>query len=85
VGIPNALRLAAACHALMVVPLMAVGLVYPLGAFYFAGVVAVAILLAYEHALVRPNDLARVNVAFFQVNVVISVGLLAFAVVDLLV
>ena len=42
-------------------------------------------LLVYEHALVRPDDLTRVNVAFFQVNIVISMGLLAFGVVDLLV
>ena len=33
-------------------------------------------LLIYEHALVRPDDLSRVNVAFFQVNIVISIGLL---------
>ena len=57
----------------------------PLGRLYFAGVVAVAVLLAYEHALVRPDDLARVNVAFFQVNIAISLGMLAFGVVDLLI
>ena len=45
---------------------------------------AVAVLLIYEHALVRPDDLTRVNVAFFQVNIVISMGLLAVAVIDLL-
>ncbi len=44
-----------------------------------------AALLVYEHALVRPDDLTRVNVAFFQVNIVISLGLLAVAVLDLLV
>ena len=42
---------------------------------YLAGVAAVAILLAYEHWLVRPDDLSRVNQAFFTVNGVISVGL----------
>ena len=36
-------------------------------------------LLVYEHALVRPDDLTRVNLAFFHVNVVISMGLLASA------
>ena len=51
------------------------GLVYPLGPIYFMGVAAVAALLIYEHALVRPDDLTRVNIAFFQVNVVISMGL----------
>jgi 4-hydroxybenzoate polyprenyltransferase len=84
-GIRRALWLAAACHALMIVPLVALGLVYPLGPIYFVGVAAVAALLIYEHSLVRSDDLTRVNVAFFQVNVVISVGLLVVSVVDLLV
>jgi len=84
-GVPGALRLAAACHALMIAPLVALGFVYPLGWIYFLGVAAVAALLVYEHALVRPDDLTRVNLAFFQVNIAISVGLLAVAVLDLLV
>ena len=46
-----------------------------LGWIYGAGIAAVALLLIYEHALVRPDDLTRVNAAFFNVNVVISVGL----------
>jgi 4-hydroxybenzoate polyprenyltransferase len=84
-GVRRALWIAAACHALMIVPLVGLGLVYPLGLIYFVGVAAVAALLIYEHALVRPDDLTRVNIAFFQVNVVISMGLLVVAVVDLLV
>jgi 4-hydroxybenzoate polyprenyltransferase len=84
-GVRRALWIAAACHALMIVPLVGLGLVYPLGPIYFLGVAAVAALLIYEHALVRPDDLTRVNVAFFQVNVVISMGLLVVTVVDLLV
>ena len=83
-GIGPALRLAAACHAGMVVALVALGMSYPLGWPYFGGVAVVAILLVYEHALVRPNDLTRVNVAFFQVNIGISMGLLAVGVADLL-
>lgn len=84
-GVGRALWLAALCHALMIVPLVGLGLVYPLGPIYFVGVAAVAALLIYEHALVRPEDLTRVNVAFFQVNIVISLGLLVVTVVDLLV
>jgi 4-hydroxybenzoate polyprenyltransferase len=84
-GVQNALRVAVACHALMIVPLLVLGLIYPLGFVYFAGVAAVAVLLIYEHALVRPDDLSRVNVAFFQVNVVISIGLLVIGVLDLLI
>ena len=83
-GVRAALRLAAACHAAMVVALVALGWSYPLGAIYFAGVAAVAVLLIDEHALVRPDDLTRVNVAFFQVNIAVSLGLLACAVADLL-
>jgi 4-hydroxybenzoate polyprenyltransferase len=84
-GVQRALWIAAACHALMIVPLVGLGLVYPLGPIYFLGVAGVAGLLIYEHSLVRPDDLTRVNIAFFQVNVVISMGLLVVAVVDLLV
>ncbi len=84
-GVRRALWTAAACHTLMIVPLVGLGVVYPLGPIYFLGVVVVAALLIYEHALVRPDDLTRVNIAFFQVNVVISMGLLVVTVVDLLV
>jgi 4-hydroxybenzoate polyprenyltransferase len=84
-GVGNALRLASALHALMVVCLLGLGWAFPLGAIYFTGVALIAALLIYEHALVRPDDLSRVNQAFFQVNVLISLGLLAFGVVDLLV
>jgi 4-hydroxybenzoate polyprenyltransferase len=83
-GVRNALRIAAACHALMIIPLFVLGVIYPLGIVYFLGVAAVALLLIYEHALVRPDDLSRVNVAFFQVNIAISIGLLVVGVIDLL-
>jgi 4-hydroxybenzoate polyprenyltransferase len=84
-GVRRALWLAALCHGLMIVPLVGLGLIYPLGWVYFGGVAAVSGLLIYEHALIRPDDLTRVNTAFFNVNVVISVGLLLFSVVDILV
>ena len=58
---------------------------YPhLGWIYWGGVAAVAVLLAYEHALVRPDDLERVNVAFFHVNAVVSIGLFLVGTLDLL-
>ena len=82
-GVPAALRLAALSHALTVACLLALWLVAALGPVFLIGVIAVALLLAYEHWLVRPDDLSRVNVAFFQVNAVISVGLLAVGLADL--
>ena len=84
-GVAGALRLAAASHAVSVGCLIGLGLSYPLGALYYVGVAAVGALLVYEHAIVRPDDLGRVNVAFFQVNVAISVGLLVVGVADLLI
>jgi 4-hydroxybenzoate polyprenyltransferase len=84
-GVAAALRIASLCHLGMVILLAALPAVYPqLGWIYGAGVVAVAALLAYEHWLVRPDDLARVNVAFFQVNAVVSIGLFLVASLDLL-
>ena len=84
-GIPNALRLAAVCHAVMVGLLIALGWSFPLlGTFYFVGLGVVALLLAYEHAIVRPDDLTRVNVAFFQVNIGISLGLMTVGLADLI-
>ena len=83
VGIPSALRLAAFCHALMIVALIGLALSYPLGGIFFVGIAAAAGLLVYEHSLVRPDDLTRVNLAFFNVNVIISMGLLAFGLADL--
>jgi 4-hydroxybenzoate polyprenyltransferase len=85
IGVPRALHLAAVCHLGMVILLAALPWVYPqLGWIYGAGVAAVAVLLAYEHYLVRPDDLTRVNMAFFQVNAVVSIGLFAVGSLDLL-
>lgn len=83
-GVRGALRLAAACHLVMVVMLVALGVSVPLGPVFFVGLGTVAVLLLYEHSLVRPDDLARVNMAFFHVNVGISLGLLVVGLVDLL-
>ena len=86
-GVKSALRLAALCHLLALVLLAALPLICPqlaLGWIYGTGVTAVAVLLVYEHWLVRPDDLTRVNVAFFNINVIISLGLLVVGTVDLL-
>ncbi|HEX6962083.1 MAG TPA: 4-hydroxybenzoate octaprenyltransferase [Lacipirellula sp.] len=85
-GVAGALRLAAACHFATIVLLACLPLTFPpLGAVWWTGVAAVAGLLMYEHALVRPDDLAHVNTAFFNVNAVISLGVLLVGGVDLLV
>jgi 4-hydroxybenzoate polyprenyltransferase len=84
-GVRASLRVALLCHLIMLGLL--VGLYWAaapqLGAVYLIGVAAVALLLVYEHWLVRPDDLSRVNRAFFQVNGIISVGLFVVVVVQL--
>jgi 4-hydroxybenzoate polyprenyltransferase len=83
-GIANALRLAAGCHVVTLACLVALPFVYPsFGWIYWSGIAVVAILLVYEHVLVRPDDLSRVNLAFFRVNAVISLGLFAVGSLDL--
>jgi 4-hydroxybenzoate polyprenyltransferase len=85
-GVARSLRLAAGCHFGMVLLLCALPATVPeLGLIYWIGIAAVAGLLTYEHWIVRPDDLTRVNQAFFQVNAVISLGLLAIGTVDLLI
>lgn len=83
-GIVQSLRIAAACHAVMFALLVGLYFASPhLGRVFLAGLGAVGALLVYEHRLVRPDDLTRVNRAFFHVNGVISLGLLAVVLVQL--
>jgi 4-hydroxybenzoate polyprenyltransferase len=84
VGIPTALRLAALCHLATVALLASLPFIYPFSWIFWAGVATVAVLLIYEHALVRPDDLSRVNAAFFNVNAIISIGLFVVGSLDLL-
>ncbi len=85
-GIARALRMVAVLHGVMLVLLAVMPSIYPeFGCVYYLGVAAIAILLIYEHAIVRPDDLTRVNRAFFHVNVVVSIGLLAIGAIDLMV
>ncbi len=71
-GITAALLASAGLHALMLPLLIVVAWLEDLGWLALLGLVAVAALLAYEHSLVKPNDLSRVNAAFFSVNGYIS-------------
>lgn len=81
-GVMRALRIAAASHLLTIVFLAALWWTAGMGPIFAAAVVAVALLLAYEHFLVRPDDLSRVNLAFFNVNAVISIGLFVVGSLD---
>jgi 4-hydroxybenzoate polyprenyltransferase len=85
-GVPRALRLAAGCHFAMIgllaaLPFLHVGL----GWVYWLALAVVTGLLIYEHGVVRPDDLTRVNIAFFNVNAIVSIGLFLVTSFDLLI
>jgi 4-hydroxybenzoate polyprenyltransferase len=71
-GIAAGLRLAQVCHLLTVLLLGGVGLWFGLGWPYWLGLAAIAALFIWEHSLVRPDDLSKLNLAFFNINGYIS-------------
>jgi 4-hydroxybenzoate polyprenyltransferase len=83
-GIAGALRVAQFLHVLMVACLTALAVSLDLGALAIAGIAAVAAVLVYEHHLVKPNDLSRVNAAFFTMNGYVSVVFFLFWAADIL-
>ena len=72
-GVGRALGLARGLHATFLALLLAFGWAGGLGALYFGAVALIGAFIVYEHLLVRPDDLRRVNAAFFTVNGAISV------------
>jgi 4-hydroxybenzoate polyprenyltransferase len=83
-GVEGAFWGARIFHVLTVVLLVLVGFARDLGSAYWLGVAVVAVLLAFEHALVSPRDLRRLNAAFFTMNGVISVVFFAFVLAEAL-
>ena len=81
-GVRTALRLAFSSHCMMILFLILLLFIPALGWVYFFGVILTAGLLFYEHSLVREDDLLLVNVAFFNINGIISVLLMLFVIVD---
>jgi 4-hydroxybenzoate polyprenyltransferase len=81
-GVKGAFAGARVAHLATIGCLVAAGLGLSVGALYWTGVAVVAALLAYEHLLVRPNDLRRLDAAFFTMNGVISVVFAAFVILD---
>ena len=81
-GVAGALRLAAVLHVVTIAFLGSVALVRTPGPAWVAGLVVVAGLLIYEHRLVRPDDLSRMDRAFFTINSFVGVVLLVCVVLD---
>jgi 4-hydroxybenzoate polyprenyltransferase len=88
-GIATTFRLSAVCHVHAVMLWSIIPIFYPhFGTIYYIGVALVAVILSVEHYLVmprknRPVDLQRINVAFFHLNVLVSIGLSAMGILDI--
>lgn len=84
-GIPAALRTSSVVHVVTVAGFAWFGAAAGLGWLWWTGLGLTAAVLVYEHAIVRADDLSRVNRAFFTANGVIGIGLFGFALADLIV
>lgn len=82
-GAKNALLLSAVFHVISVGFLVTAGLTGPFGKIYWAGMLVYTVLIIYQHLLVKPNDLSRVNLAFFTLNGIASVIYACFVIADL--
>ena len=84
-GVAGALWLSSFFHFLTVVCLAMVGLTAAMGFVYWIGFVVVAAVLAWEHRIVTPNDLSRINRAFFDLNAYVSLGYFLATLVDIVI
>jgi 4-hydroxybenzoate polyprenyltransferase len=82
VGVSRALYLAFLSHVAAVISLFALWWFTDLGTAFLIGVIVLSIILLYQHTLVSPGDLDRVNTAFFNVNALVSFGILALGCLD---
>lgn len=81
-GVTGALWVSGLLHVVTVGCLLAVGLWLERGSFYMVGVLLAAGLLTYEHAIVKPSDLSRINKAFFDINGYMSLGFMTCVLLD---
>jgi 4-hydroxybenzoate polyprenyltransferase len=84
IGIRWALWVSSALHVVAVFLLFCIPRFAEMGHFYFVGVWIVVFIFIYEHAIVKPDDLSRVNLAFFTLNSMISLVLMALSIADIL-
>ena len=84
-GVGPALAVSSVLHTITIAALIATGLVLHLGLLFWVGVLIAAAMLSWEHSLVKPHDLSKLNAAFFDVNGYISIALFVCVLADRLV
>lgn len=82
-GIVNSLWLSMGLHLLSIALVVTAGFLYPFGSIYWAGCLVFTVLIIYQHILVKPNDLSKVNLAFFTLNGIASIIYAVFVITDL--
>jgi 4-hydroxybenzoate polyprenyltransferase len=82
-GVARALQLSSLFHLCTLIFLALVGVTAEMGIIYWLGWLGVSVILFWEHRIVRPNDLSRINRAFFDLNAYVSIGYLLAIVGDL--
>ncbi|WP_158735328.1 UbiA-like polyprenyltransferase [Alteribacillus sp. YIM 98480] len=83
-GVKKALYLARCFHVISFISLLTLHFLSPLSVVYLAGVLLAGIIMAYEHSIVKPDDLSKVKVAFFPMNGILSMVMLLFTIGDIL-
>ncbi|MBF0464932.1 MAG: UbiA family prenyltransferase [Nitrospirae bacterium] len=81
-GVKRAITLSRVFHLLTFILLAVTGVFFKMGFVYFIGISVVAALLIYEHSLVKPNDLSKLDMAFFNINGYISVTVFVFVLLE---
>lgn len=84
-GIARALLIARFCHLMTIIGLFSLYLMASLSIWFLVGVFISALILIYEHSLVKPTDLSKLNVAFFSMNGILSVVMFTFTMIDLVI
>jgi 4-hydroxybenzoate polyprenyltransferase len=84
-GEKGAIFLGKVLHGLMVGLLLLLPQGLPLGMIYYAGIGVISLMIAWEHHLVKPGDLSKLNAAFFNMNGYISVTIFCFTLADVLI
>lgn len=84
-GIANALLVARICHVITFVGLLSLYALADLSIWFLIGVLISGAILIYEHSLVKPTDLSKLDVAFFNMNGVLSVVMFTFTMIDLVI
>jgi 4-hydroxybenzoate polyprenyltransferase len=84
-GVKNAILLGKLLHGGMVALLLLLPFGLPLGGLYYFGIAVISGMIAWEHQLVKPNDLSKLNAAFFNMNGYISVTIFLFTLADVLI